>query len=133
MARFFGIFLLLVGLAGPVAAQSDGIRSTISGQMEAFRADDFERAFTFAAPNIKRMFGTSERFGTMVRNGYPMVWKNAEIRYLELREIAGNLWQMVQVEDENGGFHYLDYMMVETPEGWQIAAVQFLPEPGVGA
>ena len=85
MVRILGIFLLVFGLGGPVAAQSDGIRSTITGQMEAFRADDFERAFTFAAPNIKRMFGSPDRFGTMVRNGYPMVWKNTGVRYLELR------------------------------------------------
>ncbi|MEL7300524.1 MAG: DUF4864 domain-containing protein [Pseudomonadota bacterium] len=133
MARIFGIILLVVGLAGPVAAQNDGIRATIDGQMEAFRADDFAQAFSYAAPNIKRMFGDSERFGLMVRNGYPMVWKNTDVRYLELREIGGNLWQMVQIEDDQGQFHYLDYLMIETAEGWQIGAVQFLPEPGIGA
>ncbi|MEL6913728.1 MAG: DUF4864 domain-containing protein [Pseudomonadota bacterium] len=133
MARIFGIILLVVGLAGPVTAQNDGIRATIDGQMEAFRADDFAQAFSFAAPNIKRMFGDSERFGMMVRNGYPMVWKNTDVRYLELREIGGNLWQMVQIEDDQGQFHYLDYLMIETAEGWQIGAVQFLPEPGIGA
>ncbi|MEL6550040.1 MAG: DUF4864 domain-containing protein [Pseudomonadota bacterium] len=133
MARIFGIILLVVGLAGPVTAQNDGIRATIDGQMEAFRADDFAQAFSFAAPNIKRMFGDSERFGMMVRNGYPMVWKNTDVRYLELREIGGNLWQMVQIEDDQGQFHYLDYLMIETAAGWQIGAVQFLPEPGIGA
>ena len=133
MGRILGIFLLCLGLAGPLQAQSDGIQATISGQMEAFKADDFDRAFSYAAPNIKRMFGDSERFGMMVRNGYPMVWKNSEVRYLELRELGGRLWQMVQVEDEQGQFHYLDYLMIETEEGWQIGAVQFLPEPGVGA
>jgi len=133
MTQIFAVILLCLGLAGPAAAQSEGIQSTINGQMEAFRADDFERAFTYASPNIKRMFGSSERFGMMVRNGYPMVWKNTNVRYLELRELGGNLWQMVQVEDQAGGFHYLDYMMVESPDGWQIGAVQFLPDPGVGA
>ena len=131
--RFLAIVLITLALSAPVAAQSDGIRATISGQMDAFRADDFDTAFGFAAPNIKSMFGTSDRFGTMVRNGYPMVWKNANVRYLELRELSGNLWQMVQVEAQDGSFHYLDYMMVETENGWQIAAVQFLPDPGVGA
>ncbi|MEM8591252.1 MAG: DUF4864 domain-containing protein [Pseudomonadota bacterium] len=133
MHRYLTIILLCLSFAAPASAQSEGIQSTISGQMEAFRADDFERAFSFAAPNIKSMFGSSETFGTMVRNGYPMVWKNTGVRYLELRELGGRLWQMVQVEDENGAFHYLDYLMIETDEGWQIGAVQFLPDPGVGA
>ena len=91
MVRMLAIFALCLGLSGPVAAQSDGIQSTITGQMEAFRADDFERAFGFAAPNIKRMFGSPDRFGTMVRNGYPMVWKNMGVRYLELRELGGRI------------------------------------------
>lgn len=133
MARILGIFLLVLGLAGPASADQSGIQATITGQMEAFRADDFDRAFSFAAPNIKGMFGDAERFGTMVRNGYPMVWKNANVRYLELRELGGRMWQMVQVEDQQGGFHYLDYLMIETADGWQIGAVQFLPEPGIGA
>ena len=133
MARIIGIIALIVGLSGPATAEPSGIQATISGQMEAFRADDFERAFSFAAPNIKGMFGDAERFGSMVRNGYPMVWKNANVRYLELRELGGRMWQMVQVEDQQGGFHYLDYLMVETEDGWQIGAVQFLPDPGVGA
>ncbi|MEM1234031.1 MAG: DUF4864 domain-containing protein [Pseudomonadota bacterium] len=133
MARILAIFFLVVGLGGPVSANPSGIQATISGQMEAFRADDFERAFSFAAPNIKGMFGTAERFGSMVRNGYPMVWRNTNVRYLELRELGGRMWQMVQVEDQDGGFHYLDYLMVETENGWQIGAVQFLPEPGIGA
>ncbi|MEO0485942.1 MAG: DUF4864 domain-containing protein [Pseudomonadota bacterium] len=133
MRRIFGILIVCLGLAGPVAAQSEGIQSTINGQMEAFRADDFDRAFTFAAPNIKRMFGSPDRFGTMVRNGYPMVWKNADVQFLELRELAGNLWQMVQVQAEDGSYHYFDYMMVETAQGWQIAAVQPLPAPDVAA
>ena len=133
MARLLGALLLCLGLAGPAWTQSEGIQSTINGQMEAFRADDFDRAFTYASPNIKRMFGSSENFGTMVRNGYPMVWKNTNVRYLELREIAGNLWQMVQVEDESGAFHYLDYLMVPSADGWEIGAVQFLPDPGIGA
>ncbi len=142
MARIFAFLFLTLAMntvmLGPVAAQTsappnESIRSTISSQMDAFQAEDFERAFSYAAPNIKGMFGTAERFGTMVRNGYPMVWQNTDIRYLELREISGNLWQMVQVEDLNGAFHYLDYMMVKTNAGWQIAAVQYLPDPGVGA
>ncbi len=32
-----------------------------------------------------------------------------------------------------GRTYLLDYMMVETPEGWQINAVQLLPQQGVGA
>jgi hypothetical protein len=129
-----GLFamLLAVVLALPALAQEGPIRQTIQNQLEAFQADDFARAFTYASPNIKGLFGTPENFGAMVKNGYPMVYRPAEVEMGELREIAGNLWQRVRIVDQAGRAHLLDYMMVETPEGWQINAVQLLPAPDVG-
>jgi hypothetical protein len=120
-------------LAVPALAQEGPIRETIQSQIDAFQADDFARAFTFASPNIKGLFGTAENFGAMVKDGYPMVYRPAEVEMGELREVAGNLWQRVRVIDQAGAAWFLDYMMVETPEGWQINAVQLLPAPDVGA
>jgi Domain of unknown function (DUF4864) len=126
--------LLAAGLAltGPAGAQDAPIRETIQNQIEAFQADDFARAFSFASPNIKGMFGTPENFGAMVKQGYPMVYRPAQVEMQELREIAGNLWQRVRITDQAGAGWFLDYMMIETPEGWQINAVQILPAPDVG-
>ncbi|MFN4193958.1 MAG: DUF4864 domain-containing protein [Tabrizicola sp.] len=129
--RLFAL-LLAVSLALPAKAQEGPIRETIQRQIEAFRADDFARAFTYASPTIKRLFGTPENFGAMVRNGYPMVHRPAQVEMGELREIAGNLWQRVRIVDQSGRAWALDYMMIETPEGWQINAVQILPAPDVG-
>jgi Domain of unknown function (DUF4864) len=125
--------LFALCLALPVAAQEEPIRSTIESQIEAFRADDFARAFTFASPTIKGMFGTPENFGAMVKQGYPMVYRPAEVQMMDLRDVAGDLWQRVRITDQAGAGWYLDYMMVETAEGWQINAVQILPAPDVGA
>jgi hypothetical protein len=124
--------VLAAVLALPAAAQEEPIRETIQSQIDALRADDFARAFTFASPNIKGIFGTPENFGAMVKEGYPMVYRPVEVQMMELREVAGNLWQRVRITDQAGRGHYLDYMMVETPEGWQINAVQLLPAPDIG-
>lgn len=126
------VLATVLGLTPPAAAQEEPIQRTIQSQLDAFQADDFARAFTFASPNIKGIFGTAENFGAMVKNGYPMVYRPAEVEMLELREVAGNLWQRVRVVDQAGRAHLLDYMMVETPEGWQINAVQLLPAPDIG-
>lgn len=123
---------LALGLGPAVQAQEGPIRDTIQRQLEAFQADDFARAFTFASPTIKGIFGTPENFGAMVKNGYPMVHRPAQVEMGELREVAGNLWQRVRIVDQAGRAWALDYMMVETPEGWQINAVQILPAPDVG-
>ena len=69
----------------------------------------------------------------MVRNGYPMVWRPDEFRFLELRDIDGRVWQKVLIRDEFGAVHLLDYQMVQTPDGWRINGVQVLRPPDVGA
>lgn len=125
-------FLLSLCLSLPAAAQEGPIQSTILNQIEAFKADDFATAFTFASPTIKGIFGTAENFGMMVRNGYPMVHRPAEVRMLDLREVAGALWQRVMITDAEGQTHVLDYQMVETADGWQINGVQLLRASGVG-
>lgn len=109
------------------------IEETINRQIEAFRADDFAEAFTFASPNIRQMFGTPDNFGVMVRRGYPMVWRPGQLDFLELRNEQGLIWQKVMVRDQEGVFFVLDYQMIETPEGWRINGVYLVQAPQLGA
>ncbi len=133
MRQFLAACAMLLALAGMVRAQDRGaIEDVIGGQLEAFNQRDVEMAWTYASPMIQGMFGNSANFGMMVQRGYPMVWTNSDVRYLELREIGGRLWQKVMVRDENGGLHILDYQMIETENGWQINGVSILPAPDVG-
>lgn len=125
--------VLALSAPAPLRAQADGIESTIRGQMDAFLADDFATAFTFASPTIKGVFQTPENFGAMVRQGYPMVHRPSNVRMLERRDAGRAVVQRVMVTDAAGNTHVLDYQMVETPEGWQINGVQLLPGVGVGA
>ncbi|MEM7296342.1 MAG: DUF4864 domain-containing protein [Pseudomonadota bacterium] len=126
------LLLTFSALISPVAAQEQGIQATINAQIEAFKLDDFETAFTHASPNIQTMFGNPERFGVMVRQGYPMVWRPGALDYLELRELSGQLWQKVMIEDSRGTAHILDYRMVQIDGVWRIAGVRILEAPGVG-
>lgn len=126
MRRLLLAVSLSAGLASGAFAQNAEIEANIAAQIQAFKADDFVTAFTFASPNIQNFFGTPENFGAMVRNGYPMVWRPAEVRFLELREVAGALWQKVMITDGNGQVHVLDYQMVQKENGWKINGVQLL-------
>lgn len=139
MRFFLRITCLLIGLSGilirPAAAEdapNAAIESTINNQIAAFQADDFARAFTFASPMIKGIFGTSENFGAMVQRGYPMVYRPSRVQMLDLRDVDGRLWQRVMVTDQAGATHLLDYEVIEAQGGWQINAVQLLPQSGVG-
>ena len=119
--------------SGAVAQDVGVIEGVISDQLEAFNARDLESAWQHASPTIKGLFGTPETFGRMVEQGYPMVWDNRSAQFLEIRESAGAFWQKVLIQDAQGALHVLDYLMVETADGWQINAVQLLQGPEVGA
>ncbi|MCC1480548.1 DUF4864 domain-containing protein [Roseibaca sp. Y0-43] len=131
--RFLPALLLAVLLA-PASLRAEGtaVPDVIRDQISAFQADDFATAFDYASPNIKRLFGTPERFGQMVQNGYPMVYRPAEVRMLELRDIGGAKVQRVMIRDAQGRFHLLDYQMIETENGWQINGVQLLQAAELG-
>ena len=133
MAIVFAGALAGMVRAADVLPAEPGIEGTIQSQIDAFLADDFVTAFTFASPNIQGMFGSPERFGSMVRSGYPMVWRPGEVRFLELRDVGGQLWQKVMIRDQQGQLHVLDYQMVQSEGLWKINGVQVLRAPGVGA
>lgn len=117
----------LVMMAGAALAQvNEAIEDVIGTQLQAFNDRDVERAFSFASPMIKRLFGNPGTFGLMVENGYPMVWDNTDVRFLGLREEAGMQIQTVQIRDAAGVIHTLDYAMIETADGWQINGVQLV-------
>jgi hypothetical protein len=127
--------LIAASLAAPASAQSesDAIRGVISEQIAAFLADDFATAFTFASPGIRRMFGSPDRFAEMVRDGYPMVWRPADVRFAALDERDGRTSQSVLVTDRSGALFVLDYEMIKTETGWQINGVRLRGPSGAGA
>lgn len=79
------------------------------------------------------MFGNPQNFGVMVERGYPMVWSNRDLTFLDQQTFDAFTIQTLRLRDINGGIHVLEYRMIETPNGWRIAGVQVLPQPDVGA
>ncbi len=133
IAAILGLLWFGAANAQTEVPREPDIENTISSQIDAFLKDDFAAAFTYASPNIQGMFGGPERFGQMVRQGYPMVWRPDDVQFLELRDVSGNLWQKVMIRDQQGGTHVLDYQMIQTGDGWKINGVQILQAPGVSA
>lgn len=129
LSAFVGAPLVAQEVQAPIPA----IESTIQSQIDAFLRDDFASAFAFASPTIQNIFRTPDNFGTMVRNGYPMVWRPGSVRYGDLREIDGALWQEVIVTDDAGRLHALVYRMEQIDGAWRIAGVQILPGPDLSA
>lgn len=134
MKHLFAAVLMLALSVMPGLAQdarSGEVTQTIQSQLDAFQKDDFSKAFTYASPTIKRLFGSPDRFGAMVRNGFPMVWRPSEVQFLEFKDVGGRISQTVLFRDANGVPTVLEYFMIKTPTGWQIDGVQPVEQPDV--
>lgn len=132
MSRFFALIpvvAVIVGLAAPLRANEAAIRSVIDNQIEAFLNNDLSEAFTHASPMIQQLFGTPGRFGQMVREGYPMVWRPDEVTFLPLGDVNGRPVQPVMLRDSAGALHILDYDMIQTDKGWKIDGVRLRRPP----
>lgn len=126
-------FFSFAASAQEVIAPNPDIEATINGQFNAFRAEDILGAWGFASPNIQGLFGTPDRFGAMVQQGYPMVWNPGAVTFIDLQSFGGIIVQRVEVIDQAGALHYLGYQMIETEAGWRINGVQVLRAPSIGA
>ena len=132
MRQLVAAMALGATVAGGAWGQDGPIEGVIQSQVDAFLAGDVEAAFGHASPGIKRLFGSPERFGRMVEQGYPMVWRPAEVRYLERRDLGQGVVQRVMMSDAAGVPWVLEYQMIEGPDGWVIDGVRILSPPETG-
>ena len=135
MRLFLTLILTSVLLATSPQAEPNAAaaRGVISAQIDAFKMDDLDRAFTYASPMIQGLFGTPQRFGEMVQQGYPMVWRPGAVRFLDFHQEPVGARQNVLITDEMGRSFMLEYQMLPTADGWQINGVRFLQPPQLGA
>lgn len=123
---FLASMIALAFWVRPATADEAAIQAVIEAQIEAFKADDFAKAFSYASPTIKNNFRTAENFGLMVRQGYPMVWRPSDVSFGESLPHGGVIWQKVLIRDAKGALFMLNYEMVQEGETWQINAVRMI-------
>lgn len=138
------LFALLVALAlfipaasaqdGVPAAEHRAITGVIAAQIDAFRRDDGAEAFSYASPGIRAQFQTPEMFMTMVRAGYPAVYRPQAFEFLEPVVRAGEIAQPVSVIGPDGEGQIALYRMERQPDGsWKIKGVVMLRTGEVGS
>lgn len=125
-AAIVTVFALFLSL--PAWAQ-DAPASVITDQFDAFRADDLERAFSYASPMIQGYFRTPENFGRMVSQGYPQIRMPGEVTLRDLSQENGRLLQRVEVRGADGVPQMFDYELIETENGWKINGVTYVKGP----
>jgi len=111
----------------PTPGDQRAILGTIQAQLNAFQADDSGRAFSYATPQLRRLFGTPENFMAMVRGGYQPVYRPQSVEFLDARIVDGKIGQAVRFVGPDGQAVIAIYTMEQQPDGsWRIAAVQLI-------
>lgn len=125
---------MVISVAGWGAHAQDeaAIEKLIGDQFAAFADGDSTRAFSYASPMIRQIFGTPENFARMVQGGYPMIWAARDVRYLGLREETGRQLQRVEVIGSDGQAHLFDYEVVQIDGAWRINGVWPVKDQSIG-
>ena len=123
--------LLLFAAGGTAWAQADDkptaadwivIREVIQAQIDAFREDKDELAFSYAAPGIREQFKTAENFMRMVKTGYPAVYRPASVAFVDNAVEDGIPIQAVQFSDNAGVVWIGLYTMQRQPDrSWKVS------------
>jgi Domain of unknown function (DUF4864) len=107
-----GLALILCGFSAIALAASftpadeKDVREVVQAQLAAFAADDAEKAFSYAAPNIRQSFASASHFMAMVRGSYAVVYRPASVAFLKLESLSAGsknteVVQRVQMTDAN--------------------------------
>ena len=141
MRLFLSLLGLVMLLAAPLRAESlsaedkAAFQSVITGQIEAFRAEDGARAYSYAAPMIKQIFPNPDVFMNMVRQGYQPVYRPQSFKFGPAGlSASGRPIQRVTVVGPDGITYEAIYTMERQPDGsWQINGCAIVRAPDVGA
>ena len=118
----FAFSTALVVQAQVPSNDASAIRAVIEAQLDAFRADDATRAFSYAAPGIQALFGTPAKFLAMVQSEYPVVYHPASVTFLAVQEIDGQVSQVVQMTDTAGALWMAVYTLERQQDhSWRIS------------
>ena len=126
------VLLAPAGAQEPTAEARAAVRTVIERQLDAFRRDDAADAFSYAAPSIRRLFQTSDRFIEMVRRGYAPLTRSERPEFVRDRLMADGVFlQEVGFVGPDGKAWSAFYSLERQPDGeWRISGCVLKPAAG---
>ena len=98
------------------------VREVIVQQLSALAVDDAEKAFATATPEVRQQIGSSNRFLSMVRGAYPMVYRPESVRFHKPEADEGSVLQMVEITDKNNKSWLALFALEQQPDAsWRIS------------
>ena len=131
-ARIAGFIVLLA--AGQALAEDADVaaaRATVLAQLEAFRAGDFDRAYTYASATIREQFGRAA-FERMVRLGYPQIAEPASFSVDGAERGPDGIYVLLRIRGRDGSGVEAVYELVSEDGAWRVNGVLTQPERSRG-
>ncbi|HSV44921.1 MAG TPA: DUF4864 domain-containing protein [Ramlibacter sp.] len=131
LALLLGLVLAVTRLPAAETPPGDAshVGAVVQQQLDALAAGDAQRAFDLAAPGVRELFGTPERFLAMVKAHYPMVVRPASVRLLPPEADGDAMVQRVELRDAAGAAWRVTYLLHRQKDGhWRISACIAAPD-----
>ena len=137
------VFALCLACRAPGAAPEPGgtfhhssdavkkeLSAVIEGQLTAFRADDYPKAYTFAAAEIRTIFPV-EDFEKMVRAQYAVIAKSTATEYGVAFDTGEEAVVNVRIENAEKKSVEYQYLLKKEEGGWKISGVSEVKATGL--
>lgn len=129
----FGIQALLPTAHAATFSPADekSVRAVVEAQLAALAKDDATKAFSYAAPNVRKAVGTASRFLSMVQTDYPVVYRPASVAFLKPEGDGDEVVQRVQMQDADGNA-WLAIYSLQRQKGnvWRITGCAVIENKG---
>lgn len=136
--RIWAMMVALVVLMAPVLAQDEAApwQATVTGQIEAFRAQDGAAALEFAGAAFRVQFeGQPEAFyAAIIASGYEAIVRSRSHSFGEFNRLSETrVVQIVNFVGPDQGLYAALYELADEPDqGWRVQGVVLRREAGVG-
>lgn len=133
-AAFFSLFMLFSAAPARAAPMSVEWQAVITGQVDAFHAEDGTAALGFAGEGFKARFTDPALFLQAIREwGYSAIMESSSHSFGAYQIIdPDHVLQVVDFTGPDQVIYQAIYQLVREPEGWRIGGVQMVKTGGMG-
>jgi hypothetical protein len=108
------------------------IQVAVQAQLDAFAQDDGDAAFGLSSTDTRSRFGSPDNFLRVVKKHYTPIYRHSRANFSAPEIIEGEVYQMVDLIDENSRVWIAVYRMERDDAGlWKIDGCQLHETGGI--
>ena len=129
---FMALQALIPAHAEALSAKDEkAVQTVVQSQLAAFAKDDADKAFSYAAPELRKTIGNASAFMAMVKNSYPVVYRPASVAFLKPESSGDDVIQRVQMLDASGASYLAVYSLQrQKDKTWRISGCAVVENKG---